>query len=59
MTLTKAKTIEPTEEDVEVLRDLAVKRRQSVKDAKLQDQVKEKKRAEARRLAIARGELKA
>jgi large subunit ribosomal protein MRP49 len=57
MTLTNARKIEPTEQEINEIRELGAKREQSKKDSILMAKVLEKKKQEARRMAIARGEV--
>lgn len=59
MTLTNAKKIEPTEQEINEIRELGAKREQSKKDSILMAKVLEKRKQEARRMAIARGEVTA
>lgn len=55
LSVTKALTVEPTEEDLETLRDLAEKRKQSEIDAKRTKEVLEQKKREEAMLAQAKG----
>ncbi|TVY31170.1 hypothetical protein LHYA1_G000124 [Lachnellula hyalina] len=57
MTLTNAKKIEPTEQELNEIRELSAKREQSAKDSALSQKVNARKKQEKRRMAIARGEL--
>lgn len=57
--LTKATRIEATEDQLAEFREFAEKRTQSMKDAALMQKVNDRKKQEARRMAIARGEVKA
>ncbi|TVY49597.1 hypothetical protein LOCC1_G000352 [Lachnellula occidentalis] len=57
--LTKAKQIEPTEKELNEIRELGEKREQSAKDSTLSQKVNARKKQEKRRMAIARGELTA
>ncbi|TVY43708.1 hypothetical protein LSUB1_G000642 [Lachnellula subtilissima] len=57
MTLTNAKKIEPTEQELNEIRELGAKREQSAKDSTLSQKVNARKKQEKRRMAIARGEL--
>jgi large subunit ribosomal protein MRP49 len=59
MTLTNAKKIEPTEKEINEIRELGAKRETSAKDSTLGQKVAARRKQEARRMAIARGELKA
>ncbi|TVY14826.1 hypothetical protein LARI1_G006454 [Lachnellula arida] len=57
MALTNAKKIEPTEEELNEIRELNAKREQSAKDSAFSQKVNAKNKQEKRRMAIARGEL--
>lgn len=57
MALTNAKKIEPTEEELNEIRELNAKREQSAKDSAFSQKFNAKQKQEKRRMAIARGEL--